>query len=185
MSTEIDWSKAPEGATHWGPETEDYYEAWYKNTGEKWYCATKSTNWNWLVDNELEPYRFQEMIDRPYAWNGEDLQPVGTVCEWLDPNSKRWLPVEIVFSSSWVLVLRDTNPHPDGPVDLAIDLTSDKPELRPFRTPEQIAAEEREAAIADIFEVLTGHRNQAAWSNSCYSVHAENLYDAGYRKVMP
>lgn len=44
------------------------------------------------------------------------------------------------------------------------------------------AQDEREATIADIFEVLTGHRDQVAWSDTVYSAHAANLYEAGFRK---
>lgn len=45
--------------------------------------------------------------------------------------------------------------------------------------------EDRESVVADIFEVLTGHRDQVKWSDSIYTTHADNLYDAGYRKHAP
>ncbi|WP_295487934.1 hypothetical protein [uncultured Pseudomonas sp.] len=172
--SEVDWSKAPEDATH---SVDVTGHPWRKTDGKNWW-AWIAGGWTYVVQNPDLSY-----LPRPVIWSGEGLPPVGTVCEWLDRNSKRWLLVEIVFASSWVIVVRDTTPHPDGPVDLAIELVGEPPEFRPLRTPEQIAAEEREAVIADIFEVLTGHRNQAAWSNSCYRAHADNLYAAGYRKV--
>lgn len=28
--TTPDWSKAPDGATHWGPDTAEFSEFWYK-----------------------------------------------------------------------------------------------------------------------------------------------------------
>ncbi|MNP01588.1 hypothetical protein D3C76_934100 [compost metagenome] len=46
--------------------------------------------------------------------------------------------------------------------------------LRPIRTPEQIAAEEREAGIMEIERV--------AMSSGTYKTMAEAIYDAGYRK---
>lgn len=33
-----DWNEAPQGATHWAPETDDYHESWYKKDGESWAC---------------------------------------------------------------------------------------------------------------------------------------------------
>lgn len=35
----IDFSKAPQGATHWGPETSDFHESWYKQVGSSWFCV--------------------------------------------------------------------------------------------------------------------------------------------------
>lgn len=106
------------------------------------------------------------------AWNGEGWPPVGTKCEWLDESSsKRWLPVEIVFASYWVLVARDENPHPDGSVDISFDLVKENPKFRPARTPEQI----RDEAV----------RRMANAIKDCPTDldRAAVLYMQGYRKT--
>lgn len=33
-----DWSEAPKDATHWGPETKEFFASWYKQEGESWSC---------------------------------------------------------------------------------------------------------------------------------------------------
>ena len=33
------WEQAPVDATHWGPETRDYYESWYRQIGDSWLCC--------------------------------------------------------------------------------------------------------------------------------------------------
>lgn len=111
----------------------------------------------------------------PPAWSGEGLPPAGTVCEWLDPDSGRWLKSVIAFLSSWVIVVRGICPHPDGPVDIAFDLNKIHPKFRPIRTPEQIAAEEREGSIHEMVDHLK------RW-NTVQDLCGD-LYDAGYRKV--
>lgn len=108
-------------------------------------------------------------------WDGKGLPPVGTKCEWLQGSSHQWERIEILAHNGL-----DTWIRQESGRGLIVGNIAN---LRPLRTPEQIAAEERQAAIADIFEVLTGSRDQAAWSRTCYSAHAANLYDAGYRKT--
>jgi len=108
------------------------------------------------------------------AWDGEGRPPVGTRCEWLDSSSsQRWLTVDIAFPSCWVIVVRDVNPHPDGPVDLAININNEVAHFRPIRTPEQIADTERQQAIQQMLNVVSDEVSR--------QVLAE-LYDAGYRK---
>ncbi|QLL11748.1 hypothetical protein [Pseudomonas chlororaphis] len=114
------------------------------------------------------------------TWSGEGLPPVGTVCEWFERNCSRWAKCEVVFSSSWVMVIRDTSTHPDGPVDTAIDLVATAPDFRPIRTPEQIAAEERETAIYEM-SVWAGVGVTGPGSDRERRILGL-LWDAGYRK---
>lgn len=39
MATPYDIDRAPEGATHWAPDTLDYAEAWYRKAPEGWYVV--------------------------------------------------------------------------------------------------------------------------------------------------
>ena len=61
----MDWSKAPEGATHWGSENGSYFESWY--------MLDDLGNWfSWLIPQdcqwgpaEMRPKRFAQLIERP------------------------------------------------------------------------------------------------------------------------
>ncbi len=119
-------------------------------------------------------------------WSGEGLPPVGTVCE-------------IAASTEYLKIS-----HPEGTkVKVYANFTDDRGvELaafvdapgkvagvavarcfRPIRTPEQIAAEEREKAAKDMATLMTGHENHlGVWG--CYVILGEILYDAGYRRLV-
>lgn len=99
-------------------------------------------------------------------WNGEGLPPVGTVCEYY-ANDDDWRRCLIVGHHIGVAIAWVSHAH--------IFSTSGGI-LRPIRTPEQIAAEEREKAIDDLYRLL----NTA--SSGKYHI-AAHLYDAGYRKT--
>lgn len=64
------WSDAPLDATHWGPETNDYYTGWYKQApnGEWSCCARQSRSafgagWYGL-GNTLKPGRISQLVPR-------------------------------------------------------------------------------------------------------------------------
>lgn len=114
----------------------------------------------------------QEFRREQTPWNGEGLPPVGTVCEFYDATLHRWFEVVIAYSSSWVVVVRGK--CSDGEA-VEISLRSESAELRPIRTPEQIAAEERKRIEEEIQRICTEGEN----SGVPFFVA---LYDAGYRK---
>lgn len=161
----IDWSKAPEGFPIWiESKRPDEKSGWHRDGGDC-YIDPEGRMWEKGYPDEYTVHH------RP-TWNGEGLPPVGTKCEWLDESSsKRWLPVEIVFASYWVLVARDENPHPDGSVDISFDLVKENPKFRPARTPEQI----RDEAV----------RRMANAIKDCPTDldRAAVLYMQGYRKT--
>lgn len=82
--SEIDWSKAPEGATHcdpvtgywWGPSSlvSDGFSKWSDANG----CWVEHANTH-RPDIEI----VERLIPRPTQWRGPEdgLPPVGTVCE--------------------------------------------------------------------------------------------------------
>jgi hypothetical protein len=116
--------------------------------------------------------------DRP--WTGEGLPPVGTVCEMSLFASNKWelcLPVHYLEQpadhSDQVVVYQDSL---GGEVCYILDPPcSGSIQFRPIRTPEQIAAEEREAEI----EVLRVLLSKVA----CDDYHAAvAVFEAGYRK---
>ncbi|NPW01857.1 hypothetical protein [Pseudomonas aeruginosa] len=95
------------------------------------------------------------------SWDGQGLPPVGTNCEYRSNDG--WLQCEVVAHRNNAAVVLNHHYEADfvPPQD-----------FRPIRSPEQIAAEEREKAIEEMCfaeETLTVRQAKA-------------LYDAGYRR---
>ncbi|HBO3905367.1 TPA: hypothetical protein L4T53_004520 [Pseudomonas aeruginosa] len=171
----IDWSKAPEGATHWEPSSYEFAEGWMRKVGDKWsYWLEGSKVWGLsgpacCVSAEREA-TFEA---RPQeSWNGQGLPPVGTVCEhYGTADDFAWLEVEVIGHGNVdgrnVAFFRYGTGSPRFTVSY-----STANNFRPIRTPEQIAADEREKAIEEMcFAVETLTVKQA-----------KALFDAGYRR---
>ncbi len=98
-------------------------------------------------------------------WDGEGLPPVGVDCEYFDGGE--WMRCEVVaHRNNAAVVLSDCY----EPAFVS------QQELRPFRTPDQVAAEEREKAIAEM--VSTSPMLDKGWARKVCTA----LFDAGYRK---
>lgn len=175
----IDWSKAPEGATHWEPTGPDFYEGWMKKEGNDWFYWSEGTNkWFHGPSCNVSAERAAKFEARPQdAWDGQCLPPVGTLCEWHGPNSDG--PDGWVYTESNVVAYTD-----DGlficmqkPGCWPVVQRLDNCEFRPLRTPEQIAAEERRKSILHLANILIDSRGQC----NEYS-QAEAIFDAGYRR---
>lgn len=170
MTIEIDWSKAPEGATHY-----------YKNSPQPWRDLS-GYNWKYFssgewhsgpsvctsdeLRREIGKVLFAKPLTKP--WTGEGLPPIGAVCEirhsgWASGN---WQNVTIKYISSEYLIIA----HGDFKREQHFHM----PDIafRQIRTPEQIAADEREAGITEMREVA-GSLNTSPFAE---------LWDAGYRK---
>lgn len=169
----IDWSQAPQGATHFGAENDFYFSAWYKVEGEQILAYTEDGSaWREATDSCVFP-KVSSLTARPEQWSGEGLPPVGVPVEYrrrLAPNNK-WYPTQINFLSGQHVIYCDSDGDEvrDNPVDI---------EFRPIRTPEQIAAEDREEAITAMMALNPDENpNQSLCKWLCQA-----LYDAGYRK---
>lgn len=181
METVIDWSKAPEWASAYA---QVIYEHETTAKDFAWVCAEGyNVNPFGVTEQVCHPYmkefftadRFRLIEFRPtkyQAWSGEGLPPVGTVCEVKGCMSHylQWNKVT-VFAVRGKTVMFDMEDGRWG--------QTDSHEFRPIRTPEQIAADERDKAAADMFKLF-------------YSVNDTGkeamfrLYDAGYRlQVQP
>ena len=164
----IDWSKAPEGATHYNPMCGD----WYKVSGDSADCWSKFHG-GWFPA-QIWKSRKDYCVARPQpspSWSGQGLPPVGMVCEmhhesW---NANNWPKVTVKYSSTEYFITEDGAGEQHWH---AHSVT-----FRPIRTPEQIAKDEREAAIDDMIELLGKNREVKKTRD-----HAGILYDAGYRK---
>lgn len=119
----------------------------------------------------------RDALSKPAAaeWDGVGRPPLGTICEFTQSNSP-FARCEVVFSSPWVTVVRGKG-FDDDAVDIAVSCMDKDARFRPVRTPEQIAAEERETAIAEIFRVCGVRAGDGGREV------AQRIYDAGYRKV--
>ena|SRR5690554_5417244 len=160
---EIDWSKAPEGFPIWiedlKPDLGGDHSCWARELSDR-YEDEKGGFWSKPEDGFYRVHR------RP--WTGEGLPPVGTALEFRTMRGE-WIPGEYIgqFNGQMVVGCKET-----GAVGYC-----DPEQIRPVRTPEQIAAEEREKAVD---EMLAAHEPWIAPRRFC-----EKLYDAGYRRQEP
>ncbi|HBO2015830.1 TPA: hypothetical protein L4G30_005066 [Pseudomonas aeruginosa] len=176
----IDWTKAPEGATHWEPTGPKFHEGWMRKVGDKWsYWLEGSKVWGLsgpacCVSAEREA-TFEA---RPQeTWDGRGLPPVGIEIE-------ANFPVTDVTGTHyhWRRVIVAVAGIPGAEREcLVYDAENTKPawvdEFRPLPTPEQIAAEERSKECDRIFVILSSVEREGNRSDM-----AEALYDAGYRR---
>lgn len=154
---EIDWSKAPEGATHY-----DTPFGLFCNANGYW------DDYGWVEDDDQNEWGTYRYIERPH-WTGEGLPPVGAVVEWFSP-VYGWLGGRVVGHDGIVSVIS----HNDGYTGCHLHA------LRTIRTHEQLAAEQREKAVG---EMLVDALGPGAGSNYLETYMMQRLYDAGYRKV--
>lgn len=168
---EIDWSKAPEDATHCVPE--EYLECakcWIKFDGVIWFYYYPYADAGWKLWPKTSVDKASHLfIERPkeQAWDGRGLPPVGTVCE-VQRSNMRWYRCKI-FAVRGREALFDLESDCSDSWDSA-DLSC----FRPIKTQEQLAAEEeREKAIDAIYDIL--------YTSNTWTTAAVALYDAGYR----
>ena len=174
---EIDWSKAPADATHYNPTCFDWYKV---GSHEPFF-------WN---GRAWAPARFwddrkHDCIQRPTtpSWSGEGVPAVGATLEATDKtlNDGVWTKVVILavgkHGKDDCVLMAEVLDDKGRPGTMVASLyTQYEGCFRPIRTPEQIAADEREAAIDEMLAATP-----APGSDISLRV-CEKLYDAGYRK---
>lgn len=173
MSEKIDWSKAPEGYPLWITDPDGIImPGWHKEIEGK-YVDMHGCFW----DKSEGGFTVHKRPTTP-SWAGEGLPPVGVVCE-----ARQKTPHSCAFD--WEkCTIGLTNIGANGCVqvctidhrgDFAIYYPEiDIVEFRPIRTPEQIAADEREAAVNDMRAI---YMKGAVHGGGLYAI-----YDAGFRK---
>ncbi|MEQ6541056.1 hypothetical protein [Pseudomonas aeruginosa] len=165
----IDWNTAPEGATHWEPAGPEFNEGWMKKEGNGWFFWGLDAEWKYGGDVSAE--REATFEARPQeAWDGQGLPPVGTVCE-VKHRDIGWVRCEIVAHKSFSC---GGLTHAIAWIDENTLDQSQGLRFRQLRTPEKIAAEEREKAVGDMAMSIQGVPYQYP------TLYA--LYDAGYRR---
>jgi len=104
------------------------------------------------------------------SWSGKGLPPVGVVCEVYHDGD--WYETKIIgIDTDDGSCVFKTHGDYDTPYDGFVSASS----FRPIRTPEQIAADEREAAVSAMLAEC-----HAGSSRDTFLM--QQLYDAGYRK---
>ena len=120
--------------------------------------------------------------ETPTPWRGpkDGLPPVGTVCEYNDNCGGRWVRVEVCYTSQYTVLLKFFGE--DGDCEGAF--SPEEVRLRPIRTPEQIAAEERERKIKDAMHTVNTSKRMPrdVVRQNVLRASVEALIDAGYRK---
>lgn len=171
MSEQIDWSKAPEGVTHYVVGSVSPFEM---RDGDDWFFwSARPGKWvklHGVFGNERFKERALEIIQRPatQSWSGEGPPPVCEFVEFLQ-DGFGWRQGMVICCDMGKVIVRHGEQH-------AVCLKGD---VRPLRTPEQIAADEREAAIQEMRKVHNQSIIESDYRDVCpFSV----LYDAGYRK---
>jgi hypothetical protein len=155
----IDWI---DGATHYRPGVATFYkqaDRAFEWSGGRWH----------LISNDLGEFLWSDQLierptSQPAAWNGEGLPPAGCKDEYLTYGGE-WKPGTYVGQFNGQMVC--------GCDDSGVVGVLQSGELRPIRTPEQIAADEREAAIKKM-AVITGFTLEG-------ECKLAKLYDAGLR----
>jgi hypothetical protein len=168
MSDVIDWSKAQEGYPIWIQGVSGgFVSGWYRELSDRY----ESPRGTYYMKRDAK-YFTARTRPQQTPWSGEGLPPVGAVCEYRW-NGGNWKQVTVfaikTLASGGQCALFDI-----GIKDWS---WSNNPEMfRPIRTPEQIAADEREADIDKLTVLLDSDRGRAM------RLIAEAIYDAGYRK---
>ena len=168
----IDWSKAPEGATHYA-EVASGRACWYMVKSESEYAyAYQYEDFScgrWTNGGRVP--RHQPLIERPKkqeVWNGEGLPPVGAKCEVDHGGRVFWDIVTIIAHHGKKAIYEDPHGHHQYLWGLAGD-------FRPIKTAEQLAEEEREDAANKMFQRFGGigglTKKQCIW-----------VVSEGYRK---
>ncbi|OUM37333.1 hypothetical protein B8W76_05880 [Pseudomonas aeruginosa] len=169
----IDWNKAPEGATHYNQKLA---YPWLKD-GEipMYFCPPF---WMRYCNPEEGKSLIEDSVPRlvPTSWDGQGFPPIGIEAEAIwDGADIAYFRAKILAHDEGRVVFRWCEGKRKGQYgSYAVLNFGSLPAFRPLRTPEQIAAEEREKAVGDMAMSIQGVPYQYP------TLYA--LFDAGYRR---
>ncbi|HEK0003306.1 TPA: hypothetical protein SMN85_003638 [Pseudomonas aeruginosa] len=173
----IDWNTAPEGATHWEPRGSLYLEGWMRKVGNKWsYWAEGRKVWvSGTPGCYVSAEREATFEARPQeAWDGQGLPPVGTKC--LTNRNDFLREVTILFYGKTQTFVFDHVSQEE------ICLVLKDRVFLHIRTPEQIAAEDREQAVQEMLALDEYPHGQDRGGMMSRADFCRVLYGAGYRR---
>jgi len=166
----IDWSKAPEGATHYLPINKKmkWDACWYRVDEEgQWFGWNASSflggQGSWVLDRDEVDVFPAYLVERPQPWTGDGLPPVGLTVRIPDEMAGgnaflaqfEGLNVEIVGHATSQM----GNPlavfqYEDRKGDYRYHaMCGDNGNFEPIRTPEQIAADQRAKAVEKMWSI--------------------------------
>jgi hypothetical protein len=108
-----------------------------------------------IADMDIPGNAWRLVSERPQAWTGAGLPPVGTACEraW-SGEEESYQRVKVLAHDGDLAIFRWVDGPRAGELqDDRQDIIQDIPIFRPIRTPEQIAAEERAQAIEKMWSI--------------------------------
>lgn len=172
----IDWSKAPDGwrlvpirPTKEMRAAAGREESKYNESRQTFFAGDA---WAPMVANAPEYAADQ--------WRGEGHPPAGAVCEMTTNDGHNWRPVKIIFFDDYVTMIGQV----DGQVNRELFKRCDADvAFRPIRTPEQIAADDREHNVRNACTAISKALAELHESEEPTAVTIiEAMIDAGYRK---
>lgn len=179
----------PEGAQWFEPETEEDFGCFYKERDGATYM--------WIMNGHRKAWKKSHYKGKPHdakpmseyvgpvatVWDGEGLPPAGTVCE-LKSGEGDWGRGLICYASRNVIVW-DWEGEP--PINGLCTAYAHAVKLRPIRTAEQIATEERAKEVTHMVGFIRERRMSVSTPENPKQeavLAAEALYDAGFRRAV-
>ncbi len=176
----IDWSKAPFDAEAGTAKSDHYFAAWYRRDGNgqvQQICHEAGfKEWTWMGGRKDFPVGSELRPKAVVPWSGEGLPPVGVPIEAKNKNARPgWARSgfyeTVIVAIGKQLVIFEADGNGSEKVGKLSDYI-----FRPIRTAEQIAAEERAAAVEDMWNTYWKPEPQTA------KEALGLLWDAGWRK---
>lgn len=177
----IDWSKAPEDATHAGTTTRLQIPVFYKDIREAKYSYWYADGDGWREDVTGNP-ACAPLIERPKkqeAWNGVCIPPIDLECKvveapalWEHSGMSDWIGRNVKVKSTFINNIGQQ----------IASVESDNSEcacfivecLRPIKTAEQLADEERKSQLEFMHKIYMEGASEHKGGLAA-------LYDAGYK----
>lgn len=168
----IDWSKAPEGATHYDPVDQNFL----REVGPA--LLIYHINVGWVVPHHCQYAHTVEDTVRPLmirpAWNGEGRPPVGTVCEVIPCNTLWGFSVLDTYTGIILAYHADFVWVDLGVPGLPVTTRIDKVDFRLIRTAEQIEADQKKQEIQELMIIL-GSVESAAYKDIAIAIQQANF----------
>lgn len=176
--TDIDWSKAPEGTTHWQPENKILRAAWLKKTDSTWYFKLYDFDQGTWKAFSGPGTSLGDVVARPTAapvWNGPEdgLPPVGLEFEYRH-GVHAWKKGEALYIGAIYVILKSE--HGGEQHYYLTDM-----QFRPIRTAEQLAAEERERGVLELMNWVVSSLGKSHLVRMPFKPFWESAYDEGLR----
>lgn len=157
--SDIDWSKAPEGATHCATH-KGIERRWHMLEGDSLYFFSLRRDWiKYEKETSFVAEIRESLVARPEAAH---VPPVGTVCEYSSLDGTKYYECEILGRNKELVWIRTTECYKHH-----VKKESDF-KFRPIKT-------EEEKAIDDMVMIAKGK----CWTKDI----CNTLYKAGYRKT--